>query len=231
MATAYRPRVRPRGNGQPSGSPLEGITTLGDLLKRLGSIPARRIRLHPTPGTATKKDVIRVLDRENRTCELVDGTLVEKTMGYEESLIAGILLTCLNNFVRPCKLGIVTGADGMVQLYPGLLCAPDVAYTSWASMPGGKRPKAAIPQLVPDLAVEVLSKGNTRAEMARKLRDYFQAGVRLVWMINPKARLVRVHTTPHQFTELRPGQVLDGGDVLPGFSIPVEELFPEDQGQ
>jgi Uma2 family endonuclease len=231
MATASRPRVRPKGNGRPAGSPLEGIATLGDLLKRLGGIPAGRVRLHPTPGTATKKDAIRILDRENRTCELVDGTLVEKTMGYEESLIAILLGTFLNNFVRPRKLGVVTGADGTVQLHPGLLRAPDVAFTSWDRMPGGKVPKAAIPQLAPDLAVEVLSKGNTRAEMARKLRDYFQAGVRLVWMINPRTRTVRVHSAPGQFTELKLGQTLDGGAVLPGFRIPVADLFPEDEGR
>ncbi|MFO0892001.1 MAG: Uma2 family endonuclease [Isosphaeraceae bacterium] len=226
MPTASRPKRADR----PAGSPLQGVATLGDLLKRLGNIPARRVRLHPTPGTATKKDAIRVLDRENRTCELVDGTLVEKAMGYEESLIAVLLGTYLNNFVLPRKLGVVTGADGTVQLHPGLLRAPDVAFTSWATLPGGKVPTAAIPQLAPDLAVEVLSKGNTRAEMARKLRDYLQAGVRLVWMIDPRTRVVRVHTAPDRFSELKPGQTLDGGDVLPGFRVAVAELFPDREG-
>ena len=83
--------------------------TIADFLRRLGNIPAGRVRLHPMPGTATEKDVIRVLDEENRPCELVEGTLVEKAMGYEESAIAAYLIMCLNNFVLPRKLGIVTG--------------------------------------------------------------------------------------------------------------------------
>ena len=127
------------------------------------------MRLHPTPGTATEKDVLDVLDRENRPCELVEGTLVEKAMGYEESEIAGLLITFLNIFVRPRKLGIVTGADGTIRLFPGLVRIPDVAFASWDCFPDRKRPKARIPQLAPDLVVEVLSKGNTKAEMAKKL--------------------------------------------------------------
>ena len=120
---------------------LADVANLGDLLKRLGNIPAERVRLHPTPGTATEKDVLYMLDHENRLCELVDGTLVEKAVGYEESEIAGILLTFLNNFVRPRKLGIVTGADGTIRLFPGLVRMPDVAFASWACFPDRKRPR------------------------------------------------------------------------------------------
>ena len=72
--------------------------TSADLLRRLGNIPAERVRLHPMSGTATEKDVIRVLDEENRPCELVEDTLVEKAMGYRESGIAAYLIMCLNKF-------------------------------------------------------------------------------------------------------------------------------------
>jgi Uma2 family endonuclease len=204
------------------------VATVGELLRRLGNVPAWRVRLQPFPGTATEKDVIRVLDKENRPCELVEGTLVEKVMGYEESEIALLLGTFLNNFVRPRKLGIVTGSDGTMRLFPGLVRIPDVAFASWARFPGGKRPKAAIPAMAPDLSVEVISKGNTKAELARKLGEYFSAGVRLVWIVEPKTRTVRVYTAADQFTVLKPGQVLDGGDVLPGFTVRVNELFPGD---
>ena len=60
--------------------------TIADLLHRLGGIPARRVRLVPTPGTATEQDVIKIHDRTNRLCELVDGVLVEKVMGFDESI-------------------------------------------------------------------------------------------------------------------------------------------------
>jgi Putative restriction endonuclease len=156
MATTRAPRhSRKTDPSRPSrSSPLAGTTTIGDLLKRLGNIPSERLRLHPTPGTATERDVLAVLDRENQPCALVEGTLVEKTTGYEESEIAGLLLTFLNNFVRPRKLGVVTGADGTIRLFPGLVRIPDVAFASWSCFPDRRRPKARTPQLAPDLVVE-----------------------------------------------------------------------------
>ena len=202
---------------------------MGELLKRLGGIPASRVRLRPTPGTATEKDVLKILDGNERLCELVEGTLVEKAMGYEESEIAGFLITFLNNYVRPRKLGIVTGEAGTIRLFPGLVRIPDVAFASWDRFPGRKRPKTPIPHLAPDLVVEVLSKSNTKSEMKQKLEEYFAAGVRLVWMVDPRKRTVRVHTSVQESVLLTAGQALDGGDVLPGFVLPLAELFANDE--
>ena len=165
-----------------AASPLAGVATVGELLRRLGNVPAWRVRWQPFPGTATEKDVIRILDKENRPCELVEGTLVEKVMGYEEAEIAGLLITFLNNFVLPRRLGVVVAADGTVRLFPGLVRNPGRGVRVVGEVPGREAPKAAIPELAPDLAVEVISKGNTKAEMARKLGEYFRAGVRLVWI-------------------------------------------------
>src|SRR4051812_50202130 len=100
----------------PPPTPLAGVATVGELLERLGNVPAWRVRWQPFPGTATEKDVIRILDKEDRPCELVDGTLVEKVMGYGEAEIAGLIITFLNIFVLPRKLGIVTAPDGAVRL-------------------------------------------------------------------------------------------------------------------
>jgi Uma2 family endonuclease len=231
MATTQASRRNRKTNAAslPRSAPLASSATIGDLLKRLGHIPAERVRLRPTPGTATEKDVLDVLDRENVPCELVEGTLVEKAMGYEESEIAGLLLTFLNIFVRPRKLGIVTGADGTIRLFPGLVRIPDVAFASWGCFPDRKRPKARIPQLAPDLVVEVLSKGNTKPEMAKKLGEYFGAGVRVVWLVDPRKRTVRVHTAVDQFVLIKEGQTLDGGAVLPGFVLRMDELFVSDE--
>jgi Uma2 family endonuclease len=198
-------------------------------LKRLGNIPAERVRLNPTPGTATEKDVLDVLDRENRPCELVEGTLVEKAVGYEESELALLIGTLLNNFVRPRKLGIVTGADGTIRLFPGLVRIPDVAFASWGCFPDRKRPKARIPQLAPDLVVEVLSKGNTKPEMAKKLGEYFGAGVRVVWLVDHRKRTVRVHASIDESVLIKEDQALDGGAVLPGFMLRLDELFVNDE--
>jgi hypothetical protein len=154
--TSTRPRkIAAKPSLHPS--PLAGAATIGDLLKRLGNVSAHRVRLHPTPGTATEKDVIALLDHDNRPCELVEGTLVEKAIGYEESEIAGLLLTFLNIFVRPRKLGVVTGADGTIRLFPGLVRIPDVAFASWSCFPDRKRPRAPIPQLAPDFLLRPMT--------------------------------------------------------------------------
>jgi Uma2 family endonuclease len=231
MATTQASRRHRKSDATlPSRSPLLANTaTIGDLLHRLGSIPAARVRLHPYPGTATEADVLKVLDEENRPCELVEGTLVEKPMGYEESGLAMLIGTFLNNFVRPRKLGIVTGQAGTVRLFPGLVRIPDVAFASWGCFPDRKRPKARIPQIAPDLVVEVLSKSNTKPEMAKKLGEYFDAGVRLVWMVDPRKQTVRVYTGIAQSVLIKRGQSLDGGAVLPGFVLRLEELFGDDE--
>ncbi len=92
-------------------------------------------------------------------------------------------------------------------------------------MPGGEVPEEPVPLLVPDLAVEVISRSNTRKEMDEKLQEYFEKGVRLVWYVRPKSRVVDVYTAPDHFTRLTASMQLDGGDVLPGFSVQVGELF------
>lgn len=196
-----------------------------DLQTYLGDIPLCRIRLDPPPGKATERDVERINAKEDRLYELVDGILVEKPMGFRESFLAVVLLRLLGNFVEHHKLGILTGADGTIKLAPKLVRIPDAAFFSWKRLPGGKIPKEAIPELAPDLAAEVLSESNTQREMERKLKDYFLADVRLVWLIDPESRTAQVYTAPDQCTAIGPGQALEGGDVVPGFRLPLAELF------
>jgi Uma2 family endonuclease len=203
------------------------VYTVADLIERLGDVPLDRIWMHPAPGTATEADVIAADTHHDRLCELVEGTLVEKAMGFRESLLACALIEFLRAFVVPRNLGMVTGADGTVRLIPGLVRMPDVAFISWDRLPGRRVPREPMPDLAPDLAVEVLSESNTRREMARKRREYFEAGTRLVWEIDPERRTVAVYTSPDATTLLDASATLDGGAVLPGFSIRVADLFAE----
>jgi Uma2 family endonuclease len=190
-------------------------------------VPLSRILLRPAPGTATEQHVVEAAARTDRLFELIDGTLVEKAMGFRESVLAVFLAALLNEFVRPRNLGLVSGPDGTVRLFPGMVRIPDVAYASWARIPGGRIPQKPIPDLVPDLAVEILSESNTPAEMDRKRRDYFDAGVLLAWFIDPRDRSVSVFTSPDKPVVLHQGDTLDAGNVLPGFSIPLATLFGE----
>ena len=198
------------------------IHNLRDLLRQLGDIPPERVRMRPAPGTATVADVVK-----NKLCELIDDTLVEKTMGAREAMLALAIGAWLRDFVKPRKLGIVLGADATLEILSGLVRLPDVAFISWDRMPDRKIPKEPVPDLVPDLAVEVLSKGNTKDEMIRKRREYFKAGVRLVWMVEPKTRTVDVYTSVKKFSTIREEDTLDGGTVLPGFKLPLRKLFEE----
>lgn len=199
--------------------------TAADLLEQLGGVSPCRVRMNPSPGTATERDLLDILDHENRLCELVDGTLVEKPMGILESYLAVEIIRVLGNFVAEQDLGILTAPDGTLRLMPGLVRMPDIAFISWKQLPNRKCPNEPIASLIPELAVEVLSESNTRGEMKRKLGEYFSAGTQLAWIVDPIQRAVDVHTAPDRFIRLKEGDVLDGGALLAGFRLPLERLF------
>ncbi len=212
-ATLIKPKRRPKPE------------TLAELLKALGGVRPSRIRMNPPPGRATERDVIRIEAEENRLFELVDGVLVEKAMGASQSLLAIHLSFLLKLFLQDQDLGVVLGADGMMRLRSRLVRIPDVSFISWDQIPSGEFPSEPIPDLYPDLAVEVLSNSNTVREIDRKLQEYFEAGCRLAWIIDPVTRTADVYTAADHCTHLRVSQSLDGGDVLPGFKLPLKELF------
>ena len=201
--------------------------TVHDLLGELGGIDPSRILLNPAPGTATEADLIAANERRKTIFELIDGTLVEKGMGYKESVLAILLGGLLNAFVIPRNLGLISGADGSMRMFPGLVRVPDVAFASWDRIPGRRLPNGAIAGFAPELAIEILSRSNTKAEMARKRSESFQAGVLLVWEVDPVARTVAVYETADRPIMLDQTQTLDGGAVLPGFVLPLADLFGE----
>src|SRR5688572_9315529 len=105
-------------------------TTVADLLSRL-AVPPERILLMPAPGRATEEDLIRC----PRRCELIDGVLVEKAMGFYESRLAVVLVSILENFVAENSLGIVLEGQGMVRVAPKQVRLPDVSFLSWDHFP------------------------------------------------------------------------------------------------
>ncbi len=205
---------------------------LGEILKHLG-VAADRVRAYPPPGKATEKDVIAIHQRTGRLYELVDGVLVEKIMSFPESALTCDLIKLLGYYLDRNPLGFLTGPDGAVRLMPGLVRIPDISFISWDQLPERKRPTDAIAGLAPDLAVEVLSKGNTKGEMDRKVREYLPTcGVRLtVWLVSapdPRRHRARLHLHPRSVsTTLAEGETLDGSDVLPGLALPVRQVFAE----
>ncbi len=201
-------------------------SSLSELLEELGGISALRVRNEPAPGHATIADLVQV-NQSGSHCELIDGILVEKAMGWSESLIAGVLVELLRQFLRKHNLGLISGPDGFMEILPALVRGPDVAFVSWNRLPDGKIPTTPVPQVVPDLAIEVLSTGNTFMEMSRKRHEYFHAGVRLVWMVDPRERTVAVYTSASEYQILDESQMLTGHDVLPGLEIRLADVFAE----
>ena len=201
------------------------MPTVPDFSNNRGGIPLGRIRMTPLPGTAPKQDVIEADLRSDRACELIDGVLVENPPGIRESIIAALIGHRVQAFLETRDLGFVLGANGPLEILPGQVRIPDVCLVSWDRFPNRKLPEEPILPSAPDLAIEVLSDGNTEQEMRRKLHDYFTAGVRLVWYIDPRTRLAKSYTAVEQFVEVSENGALSGGDVLPGFDLPLHELF------
>jgi Uma2 family endonuclease len=203
----------------------DAVETLAELVERLGDVPLERIRMRPPPGTATEQDVVAARQAPGRRlCELVDGVLVEKAMGTRESLLAGLILHVLWNYLEQNDLGQALGADGMLRLMPGLVRIPDVSFIAWERWPAAT-PEARVADACPDLAIEVLSRKNAPKEIRRKLREYFFSGTRLVWVIQPKTQTAQVYTSPTEVRRVGKGGSLDGAAVLPGFTLSLKDLF------
>ncbi len=146
-------------------------------------------------------------------------------MGYRESIVAAIILQLLWNFLDEHDLGIAAGADGPIRFRIGLVQIPDVSFISWKRLGSDEVPDVAVLKVIPELAVEVLSKSNTRKEIERKLGEYFGAGVLLVWVIDPKKGAAEAFTTPTRKKDVPGDGFLDGGKTLPGFRLSLKDLF------
>ncbi|MBX9622383.1 MAG: Uma2 family endonuclease [Gemmataceae bacterium] len=201
--------------------------TVGDLLDALG-VPAGRVRLDPPPGRATERDWVDQHVAGDRPCELVAGTLVEKPMGWREGWLGSHIFALIREYVVRHNLGVMVGDGGPYRLVPGLIRLPDAAFVSWDRFPDGpvfESPERPYIEVAPDLAVEVISESNTAREMGQKLGEYFKAGVRLVWYVEPDRKEVGVYTSPKKKATVGLDGVLDGGKVLPGFTLPVAAVF------
>ena len=159
--------------------------------------------------------------------ELIEGELVEMTpAGGRASTVGATFVYYLNRHVLPRRLGRVYNADCGFVLFPdrALVRAPDAAFVQAERLPPEAEQEGFL-RLAPDLAVEVLSPSDRLGDALAKVAQYLEAGVRLVWLVDPRARTVAIFTPTQPPHVLRDGDVLDGGAVLPQFSVPVTELF------
>lgn len=211
----------------PAGRAVRRAVSVADIVEQFGDVDLDRIVFDPAPGTATADDLDRVRRETGRLCELIEGTLIEKAVSYDSAAIASELAYLIRSGTRGRKLGWVVGADGFVRLGGRRVRAADVSFVGADQVPGGRIPRSpAYPNLHPDLAVEVLSPSNRPGEMQRKREDFFGAGTRLVWQIDPAAGTCEVYTRVEEpDATIAADGTLDGGDVIPGLSIPLADVL------
>jgi Uma2 family endonuclease len=172
----------------------------------------------------TPNDLVTLRGAEH--CELVDGRLVEKNMGAESDWIGLRLGTVLSNHVLSTDSGWVFGAETGYLCFGGnrdRVRKPDVSFVSRSRL--GRIPKGHI-QVVPDLAVEVVSPNDLFSEVQVKVEEYLHAGVQMVWVVEPDTRTIVEYYLSGEVHRLRESDTLSGGSVLPGFSCSVATLFP-----
>jgi Uma2 family endonuclease len=199
------------------------------------SIPSARSPAKSTPvvaenGTNGRLTSLPLTIPDDMLYEVVDGLIVEKEMGARDIEIATILGQYLGMFARTHRLGRAL-MEFIFRIDQGkdLQRRPDVAFVSHSRWPVHRRlPDVAVWDMVPDLAVEVVSPSNTADLVQKKIHEYFTAGVTAVWVIYPRQQEVYVYASPSQIQVLQLGQELDGGDVVPGFRLPLSAFFEDD---
>jgi len=179
-----------------------------------------------TPTRHTPEDLLEIDDRPMP--ELIDGELVEREpMGQEADGIGCKVIALLMAYSGAMMPGLVNGAQGSFQIFPddpNKVRIPDVSFTRRDRLPEGK-PARGHGRVAPDLAVEVISPNDIASDVQRKIRDFLDAGIPLIWVVNPDTRDVQVIRADGTGALLKVGDTLDGGAILPGFSCPVAALF------
>lgn len=159
--------------------------------------------------------------------EVVNGERRElEPMGALQAVLASVIAEFVAPFARRKRLGLgLTETLFVLRSQPRLERRPDVAFVSYDRWPGRTIPETNAWDVVPNLAVEVVSPTNSAEEIDIKVTEYFAAGVELVWVVYPKTQRIYVFTGVKDVAILDRGDVLDGGRVLPEFQLPIAELF------
>ena len=187
--------------------------------------PTRYIDAMTAPALLTADDLARLQPPDKRT-ELVRGRMiVQEPAGFLHGVAVAEISMRIRAFSNPGRLGRVLSAGTGFKIFtnPDTVRAPDVAFVSHERIPD-PMPRGFAP-FAPDLAVEVLSPDDRPGEVLEKVADWLKAGTRLVWVIDPERRSARAYREDGTIELLPESGVLDGEDVLPGFTCEVSELF------
>ncbi len=167
------------------------------------------------------------LPDDGRKYELVEGEIVVSNAGIEHEFIGARLIILLGGFVLRNKLGVVCGSSAGYWMKSGNLRSPDVSFIAKERLQGLRHAPKKFFQGAPDLVVEILSPSDSVEALHQKIVEYFESGARLIWVLNPAEETVLVYHSPQPDRLLRTGDSIDGEDVVPGFSMPLSELYAE----
>lgn len=160
--------------------------------------------------------------------ELVNGELIDMgNSGMEHGYLASILSFYLSGYIISRKLGVICDSSTAFTMKSGNKRSPDLSFVAKERLQGLKRLPKGFLVGAPDLAVEVILPSNTFEEIHNKLVEYFDSGAKLVWVINPDEQSVLVYRQPQPDKLLKLTDSLDGEEVIPGFTLPLAELFAE----
>jgi Uma2 family endonuclease len=179
-------------------------------------------------GTFTIEEFQR-LPLEGRRWELLDGVVVQMVPhGMDTSALTASITFAIGRHVRKFNLGVVHGAGCGFRSWPGkeTVRVTDASFTRYDRLPTDRSPHD-FPHWAPDLTVEVFSPFERMATVIGRVAMFLQAGTRQVWLVNPNSQIVTIFYPEAPLTSLGADDTLDGGDVLPGFSISVAEIFAE----
>jgi Uma2 family endonuclease len=180
-----------------------------------------------TASRMTAEDLLALPDDRMRH-ELIRGVLTTMTpAGFQHGAISANLAGLLHGFAREHGSGLVLGAETGFKIAtdPDTVRAPDMAFIRKERIAPVGIPRGYFPG-APDLAAEVVSPGDTRAEVQEKVLDWLRAGAEVVWVIDPGTRTVRAYERAGRVTTLDEDALLTSGDLLPGWSCRVAALFP-----
>ena len=157
--------------------------------------------------------------------ELINGKVVELSPpGFDHGEIAGNIYVALKNFLRGKSLGRVSVEGGFrFQRKPAIVRAPDVSFVETARLQG--LTTRGFIDGAPTLAVEVVSPGDLWPQIEEKVQLYLDKGTRVVWIVEPDSQSVQVRTKTSAPVVFRLDDILDGGEILPGFQLPLREIF------
>jgi Uma2 family endonuclease len=178
----------------------------------------------PISGQRMSLDEFLRLPHDGQKYELLGGQLIMTPAGLEHEDIGMKLTRAVLRYLDSKPLGRLYGSSAGYRLPNDTVLSPDLSFVRTEQLPGGRSP-IGFGEFAPDLAVEIVSPGDQALDIEDKVQLYLQHGTRRVWVINPRRRIATVYAPDGTARVLQSDQLLDGEDVLPGFTCPLSDIL------